>query len=86
MTRNLDLGLDAECRLLKVQLQVVSQIGSPAGLGASTRSSSKQVPEAEEISQDISKIGKDVRIETCRPASHASMPEAVVPGPACPRR
>src|SRR5262245_26828964 len=61
---DLEVGLRAEDRLLERQLQVVAQV-SPAP--RPTAPTPEEIPESEQVAQDVGEVGEDRRIEPGRP-------------------
>ena len=82
MAPNLDLLLGTEDRLFKLKVQIFAKVGAALGPAAATpAASSKQIPEAEELAENIAKVLKNGGIEpgrASRTAPNSRVPEAVI--------
>jgi hypothetical protein len=76
-----DLGLLAEYCLLELQRDVLAQIRTTLGTGASAPTAAKEIAKTEEVAKNLAEI-LDRGIESCRPSysAYSGVPEAVVGG------
>jgi len=74
-----DFRLGAEEGLFKFQVDILAQVRTTLGAGATTRASSENVSEAKKIAKDVAEILKDSGIKTdTSAAAYSSMAKAIV--------
>jgi hypothetical protein len=81
VTADAYLGFGAEHGFVKFDGEVFPQVGSPLSPAATTAATSKNVPETEELAEDIAEVLEDSGIEagaSGASAAHASMAKAVI--------
>ena len=84
MAAHIHLLIGAEDRLLKFEMQVFAQIGSPLGAAAATSALAEQVAKTKNVAENVAEILEDGGIEsgwTSGAAAHARVPETVIQRP-----
>jgi hypothetical protein len=83
VARNFDLRCCSERRFFKREFHIVAKVRAALNARATAASAAEDIAEAEEIAEDVAKIGKDTWIETTRAGggSNARMSEPIIVHP-----